>query len=499
MKSIRLDLAKLVTAIVLIAAFTMAVRVPTSPDMWWHLRCGEIQWRTRTVLKTDVLSHTASGAPWVNQSWLPQLAMYGLYSLGGFPALALGVAALVAAISALVLAAARSEGRYAIFWRAFVVLWAAIASGRVWAARPHLITLLLTAAWVYLLDRHRQSGTRSRMGVLLWLPPLMCLWANCHGGTIIGFVLLAIEGGGIIADAISQRQAGDLWARIRPLLIVAALCIVAALINPQGIRLLLFPLQTLGSVAQQNAVAEWASPDFHAADMLPFLAFLLATWSAVALSGRRVTGTELLSLLGFSAMALRSGRYLGLCAVVLAPILALHGGLALARLGRKWGIRSGAAGVARGSAVINWALLLVLLAAAGIKVTMPLAPQTIDEVHGQLFPEDAVAYLQRHDLPPTLFNEYGWGGYLAWHAYPDVPVFIDGRADPYGDELILAYQQAISARTGWEEILDSHQVGTALLPVDSALASVMRAGQEWEEVHRDDVAAVFVRVTEPSG
>ena len=496
MKSIRLDLANLVAALVLIAAFTMAVRVPTSPDMWWHLRCGEIQWRTRAVLKTDVLSHTALGTPWVNQSWLPQLAMYGLYSLGGFPALALSVAALVAATFALVLAAARSEGRYAIFGRAFVALWAAVATGRVWAARPHLVTFLLTAVWVYLLDRHRHGGERSRIGVLAWLPPLMCLWANCHGGYIVGFILLAIEAGGEIADAASHRQAGDLWARIRPLLIVVALCALAALLNPQGIRLLLFPFQTLRSVAQQNAVAEWASPDFHAADMLPFLALLLSTWSAVALSGKRVTGTELLRLLGFSAMALRSGRYLGLCAVVVAPILSLHGGMALTRLARNWGVRPSATRVTRGSSAINWALLLVLLAAAGIKVAMPLNSGTIDEAHGQLFPADAVAYLQTHDVPPPLFNEYGWGGYMTWHAYPDVPVFIDGRADPYGDDLILAYRQAISARTGWEEVLDTYQVRTALLPVDSALASVMRAGHEWEEVHRDDIAAVFVRATD---
>ena len=495
MKALRLDFPSLVTAIVLISVFTMAVRVPTSLDMWWHLRCGEIQWRTRTVLKTDVLSHTAWGTPWVNQSWLPQLAMYGIYSLGGFPALALSVAVLVAATFAFVLAAARSEGRYAIFWRAFVALWAAIATGRVWAARPHLVTFLLTAVWVYLLDRHRHGGERSRLGVLAWLPPLMCLWANSHGGYIIGFVLLAIEAAGEIADAASHRQAGDLWARIRPLLIVVALCALAALLNPQGIRLLLFPFQTLGSIAQQNAVAEWASPDFHAADMLPFLALLMATWSAVALSGKRVTGTELLRLLGFSAMALRSGRYLGLCAVVVVPILSHHGGLALGRMAKDRGARSHVSRPLRGSPLVNWMLLLVLIVAAGIKVTLPLNPETTEQVHGQLFPEAAVAYLQTHDLPPTLFNEYGWGGYLIWKAYPDIPVFIDGRADPYGDDLILAYRQTISARLGWEEVLDTHQVHTALLPVDSALASVMRAGHKWKQVHTDDIAVVFVRET----
>ena len=77
--------------------FTLAVPVPASPDMWWHLRSGEVQWRTRSVLRSDAFSHTAASTPWVNQSWLSQLVMYALFALGGFPALALAVAAFVSA------------------------------------------------------------------------------------------------------------------------------------------------------------------------------------------------------------------------------------------------------------------------------------------------------------------------------------------------------------------------------------------------------------------
>lgn len=36
---------------------------------------------------------------WVNQSWLPQLAIYGLYTFAGFPALALSIAALATVTS----------------------------------------------------------------------------------------------------------------------------------------------------------------------------------------------------------------------------------------------------------------------------------------------------------------------------------------------------------------------------------------------------------------
>jgi hypothetical protein len=485
------DIPKLVIAITLISVLTMAVRVPASPDTWWHLRCGQVQWHTRSVLKKDVFSHTAAGTPWVNQSWLPQLIMYGLYMLGDFQALALAVGALVTATFALILATGRSEGRYGHFWRAFVVLWATIATGRVWAARPHLITFFLTAVWVYLLDRHRQKPEQ-KIGVLRWLPPLMMLWANCHGGYIVGFFLLGSEISGTLVDALWQRQFRDGWKRARPLLIVTLLCIITALINPQGVRLMLFPLQTLRSAAQQDAIAEWASPDFHALDLLPFLALLLATWSALAFSGQQVNGVEWARLLGFTAMALRSGRYLGLSAVIMAPILMDYGALVLTRLGTNWGLRPSIAPPTRGRPLLNWVLLFTILLAAGIKISLPLSKETIAQAQNRIFPTQAVAYMRSHDLPPNLFNEYGWGGYLIWELYPGTPVFIDGRADPYGDELILAYRHVASAQAGWENVLDEYSVHTALVTAHGALASVMRESQTWQEVYVDDMAIIFV-------
>ncbi|HUT21673.1 MAG TPA: hypothetical protein VM366_21170 [Anaerolineae bacterium] len=496
----KLDIPRLLIAITAIAVLTMATRVPASPDMWWHLRCGAVQWQARAVLKQDIFSHTAAGTPWVNQSWLPQLAMYGLYTFAGFPALALSVAALATVTSLFVLWNVHPPGRYGPFWRAAVVIWAAISSGRVWAPRPHMITLVMTAVWAFLLDRHRRQES-DRIGLLWWLPPLMLLWANSHGGAIVGFLLLGIEIAGLLLHALWYRAFSGLWERTRALLIAGLLCLVAATVNPQGPRLLLFPFQTLGSQAQQDMIAEWASPDFHALDLLPFLALLLATWSALAWSRAQVPAVEWLRLAAFTAMALRSGRYLGLCAIVAAPLLVRHGARAWQELGRHWE-RAAAPPRARHAAplqafsgvpLLNWAILIGVLVAAAAKVALPLTPQTIAQVHEEAFPAAAVAYMREHGTPPTLFNEYAWGGYLLWELFPEVSVFIDGRADPYGDELIAAYRRTIMAQRGWDQVLDRYDVHTALIGADSSLASVMRVHAAWQEVYADRRASVFVR------
>jgi len=96
--------------------------------------------------------------------------------------------------------------------------------------------------------------------VLWWLPPLMLQWANSHGGAIDGFLPLGIEIAGLLLHALSYLAFPWLSEKTRPLLIVGLLCLVAATVNPQGPRLLLFPFQTLGSRAQQDMIAEGASP-----------------------------------------------------------------------------------------------------------------------------------------------------------------------------------------------------------------------------------------------
>jgi hypothetical protein len=259
----------------------------------------------------------------------------------------------------------------------------------------------------------------------------------------------------------------------------------------------------------------------------PFLGLLLATWAAVALSHRKLNGVALLRALAFTAMGLRSSRYIGLTALILAPLLIQHGAELLGPGGLRLapraptrrngdGARSRAAPV-RAWPAVHWAILALALIAAGVKVAQPLDPETIRRVHRQIFPVRAAEVLwgdaqqagtsETHAMSPELFNEYGWGGYLIWaganapaqagahartHSDARWPVFIDGRADPYGDELIEAYRQIVTLRPGWEGILARYDVRTALLAADSALGAVMKESDGWQEVYADEVAAIWV-------
>jgi len=92
-----LDTRRLLLTILFALIFTMAVRVPTDTDTWWHLRSGEYIVRTHSIPRHDVFSHTVAGKPWIDHGWLAQIAIYLLYAAFGYAGL--GLALTVAILS----------------------------------------------------------------------------------------------------------------------------------------------------------------------------------------------------------------------------------------------------------------------------------------------------------------------------------------------------------------------------------------------------------------
>jgi hypothetical protein len=69
----QLTIPRLLVAILFIAIFTMAVRLPADTDTWWHLRSGQYILENGSVPTTDPFSHTKAGQPWIDHGWLNSL------------------------------------------------------------------------------------------------------------------------------------------------------------------------------------------------------------------------------------------------------------------------------------------------------------------------------------------------------------------------------------------------------------------------------------------
>ncbi|HEY4688627.1 MAG TPA: hypothetical protein VIK33_04895 [Anaerolineae bacterium] len=481
----QLTLHRLVVAISFVSLFAMAVRTPADTDMWWHLRTGQYIAETRTLPMTDPFSHTQSGQPWINHSWLAQIGLYTAYAIGGFPALALLVALLV--LIAFVAVWKQMEG--GPFLRAFTLVLAAITSAVIWAPRPQMFTFALTAVLGYLIYLYKW-----RQVDRLWLlPPMFVLWANLHGGFAVGFILLACTIAGEVINHVLRHSGPEVlsWRRLGKLVAITALSYALLVLNPNTTAMYTYPLRTINIGVLRDFIQEWSSPDFHALFTQPFIWMLIATLAAVGWSSRRLDGGDFALVAGFAYSALLAGRNIAPFALVCAPVLARHAQAALER------IRPGARRLSAGIVSINWIILIVVIALAAVKVVAALLPSVQDQAERETLPVDAMDWIEANHPTGPMFNSYNWGGYLIWRLWPAAPVYVDGRTDLYDDAFLRDYLKVAGAQPGFETILDRDRIGWVLFETDSALDVALSRDPAWRNMYRDARAVIFTRSVTP--
>ncbi len=479
-----LTLRRVFLLLFVVNEFRIGVLYTVDPDMWWHLRTGDLIWR-QGIPRQDPFSFTLAGHDWVAHEWLSDALMWAIYCLGGLPGLCLVFAAIIALAFWLVYVCC--DGRP--YLAAAVTLLATAAAGVTFGVRPQMFNILFAAAFVNILERVRlgQAGPRW-LGIL---PPLTALWANLHSGFLLGIALLAAYAIGDAIEALlhtpTDRRNRSLSASRLVLLAVA--CLAASLLNAHGYRLWTYPFGTLGSAVMQGSIQEWQSPDFHLYPYWPFLG-MMGLGVAACLSGKtRPSAIEVVLFLGTAAAALFSLRHIPIFAVVVAPIIAR--GLYSRLAGTRTGSLLTAARQQRPDRVktaLNWMILLVGLTTSAVRIYQKLA--TNDAEIARRYPVAAVDFLEREGLATARgYNAYRWGGYLIWRG---VPVFVDGRADVYGDFLSY-YFKALQLDENWRKPLDDFAVQYVLVERSEPLAILLAATTGWREAYADALARVFVR------
>jgi hypothetical protein len=465
--------------VLLSMVFVLAVRqsVSIDPDLWWHLKAGQQMIDTRSIPQTDDYSFTKQGSEWVAHEWLSEVIMDAIYRLSGLVGLVTIFSLII--VIALWLTYRRCDGKpYAA---GIAILLAAAASSPLFGIRPQMLTLLLASVYIVLLERFDPKEQTRR---LWWLVPLMLLWVNLHAGWALGLTLIGLY----IVRAVLD---GD-WSHVRPLFIVLVVCTAVVPLNPNGFRMFSYPYETLTSASMAAFIQEWASPDFHKALYLPLAILLLSTFAAMALSPTRSRLGEIFLVLITALGALRSVRHIPIFSLFAAPVLAKHL-WAIAR-DRGWDkLLTGAEARPNGIKLLINVILLLAPVALGVSRIWHFASHR-GNYESLRNPVAAVEFLKSQHLPGPIYNRYGWGGYLIYQLYPEYRVYIDGRADVYGDAFFAEAMRTYDGTGDWAGSLDRYGVKTVLISPDAPLASLLRSDQgKWKVVYEDDDAIIFIR------
>jgi hypothetical protein len=464
--------------VLLSMVFVLAVRqsVSIDPDLWWHLKAGQQFIDTRSIPHTDDYSFTKLGSEWVAHEWLSEVIMEGIYRVSGLVGLVTIFSLII--VTALWLTYHRCDGKPYV--AGIAILLAAAASSPLFGIRPQMLTLLLASIYIVLLERFNPKEQSRR---LWWLVPLMVLWVNLHAGFALGLALIGLY----VVRAVLDGE----WDHIKPLLIVLVICTAVVPLNPNGFRMFSYPYETLTSTSMAAFIQEWASPDFHKITYLPLAILLLSTLAAMALSPSRARLGEIFLVLITALGALRSVRHIPIFSLFAAPLLAKH--LWAIAKERGWDkLLTGEEGRPNGlKLVINVVLLLAPLA-LGVWRVWHFATHQSNYVSIRN-PIAAVEFLKSNRLPGPIYNRYGWGGYLIYQLYPDYRVYIDGRADVYGDAFFTETMHVYDGIGNWREPLDKYGVRTVIIDPNVAMSTLLRNDSQWSKVYEDDQAIIFVR------
>ena len=458
--------------------FALAVRQGAfiDPDLWWHLQTGQDIVTSRAIPQVDIYSFTKAGSEWVTHEWLSEVLIYGIFRFAGWAGLLIVFAGLIT--TAFYLTYRRCTGKPYI--AAAVMLLAVTASAPLFGVRPQVITLLLASIFIMLLTQYSSDGQGRR---LYWMAPMMLLWVNLHGGYALGLGL-------IVLYALSLALDGK-WNLIPRLGIVLAACTAMVPLNPNGFRMFSYPLETLRSPSMAQFIQEWASPNFHELTFLPLALFLFLLLGALALSPKRARASEVFLIVVTGLGALRSARHIPIFALIAAPILAEQ--LWALMSARGWDVRLIAPEESTPRSAVVFALLL-LVAPAALDVALIkhfVSNQTVYEA--KKYPQAAVDFLDDKKLPGPIYNWYDWGGYLIRRLHGQYPVYIDGRADVYGDTFMYEAFNTHDGGNGWDESLNRFSIRTVLIAPDVPLASLLRRNEQWQKVYEDDQAVIFTR------
>lgn len=237
-------------------AFLLGCQELFDSDVWWHLRAGRWIVEHRAVPRVDPFTFGSAGRPWVDLHWLFQLALFQAHRAAGVAGVILLAAGVVTAAFTAGFALRDRD------WAAWVVAAAwlpglLLASTR-FDPRPEIATLLGLAVTFGVLVRARCQPA------WLWLlVPLQLLWINAHGLFVLGPWMMGLF---LLERAVMPAGQPSWRSLLPPCVAAAAVCLV----NPYGVRGVLFPLELFPKLTQAGGlykeyIAEFMSPRMMAA------------------------------------------------------------------------------------------------------------------------------------------------------------------------------------------------------------------------------------------
>ena len=444
-------------------------------DLGWHLAAGDLIRDRGNIPFQDPWSFTLADKQWYNLSWLWDVIASVLFQYTSFSGLTLFVVACGAVIVGYLTSICLSSGASAV--AVCISVFSACLLYPSFATPPNIYLAASpnTATMLFCVIFYGECLKRTRCFLL---PVMMVLWANLHGGFVLGFLIVGIFCGA----ALLRRD----WVNFKIYSFAGVGCLVAICINPLGLHIYDGVVATLGHFVQAY-ITEWLSyfQNITMPGSIPGVVYILIFIgfelryrgsSPIPLESRLLSWLFL--FLGFYQF-----RYMSFFFLFSTVALALH----IDRLLPK--------------RLNNFEVQKSLLAAGIIGAcALPLTFMQIKPALElpQMLSEQDAHYLQTHFSHARLLNNWNVGGLLIFRTQGAVPVFVDGRAaTAYPDDLLRDYFKLVEleiSETAWDTVLEKYQIDTVLwVKAHEQLRRFLVDKRGWKEDYAGMYESIYVK------
>jgi len=464
-------------------------------DLGRHIKLGEIIVKSHQIPNTNLFSYTNPDFPFINTHWGFEVFVY-LWS-SAFGLLSLLILKIIIFLFSvwLILKIIPIQNKALLLPLGFIFLH--VLRERL-ELRPEIFSFLFTATTYYILEMSLRSTNWRRSNLLFILPLIQLLWINTH---IYFFV-------GLILQVIFLIHLGYLCLRfhlegvkLKLLTTIFVLSVIVSLINPNGLKGLLYPLSV-------NANYGYTIVENQTMFLLESIGFRDPNFLFVKIAFFLVMLSVAKNLIRFFRLHLQDDKW------EIKNVLISLFGLGLALLNVRsfpYLVFLSLPAVLQNFGAITWGRLTKILATI---TAILLILESYFYLNGDYYKyneqttrpglsfqessKKALDFVISNNLEGPIFNNFDIGSYIIYKSYPQLKVFVDGRPEAYPADFFqqiyipmqsdYAKFKSAEKQYNFQTIIFSH---TDQTPWGKAFLEQVVKDPDWKIVYIDDFMIVL--------
>lgn len=461
-------------------------------DVWWHLATGRYIWQHHAVPHTDPFVFTDERVPWTVIHWMGSLILYLVTLAGGLEGLFFFRPAVFIIVYAIFyIYSARKIPRHLLI---IIILFMSFAGANRANLRPYVFSFIfLQILLIQLFQFHRSPNKKS----LLLIALTGLVWSNFHLDSFVYgmpiFLCFLLGSFGL------KEKRGQTFAWM-----CLCLCayIASSIFNPYGWEGLLYPFRVflqpdfIGLYRFNKLIMEQQAPIYIVTAQGAWFWGLCGIYIFSLMKNR---DKNLLNALLFVLPL-----FLFIYTQRLAALFAIMAGYAIAdnfknaeTAKKDTGPLNQPKFIISTLTVTAIVLLINIIHTANRKIYIEdRFRHNFNFGYDRFAPQKALDLLSINGITGRAFNTDIYGGYLLWHAYPQVRPFVDGRQ--LNKEAWQAYRQmALYPERFWDDYDQTLDFDIALIaapvPYSWKVIDFLQNNPHWQLINVDNVSVLFIK------